>query len=46
MEALHRLASALADHETISGDQVRALVQAAGPIPGSVEPSNLYLLNQ
>jgi cell division protease FtsH len=46
MEALHRLASALADHETISGDQVRALVQAGGPIPGSVEPSNLYLLNQ
>jgi cell division protease FtsH len=46
MEALHRLASALADHETISGDQVRALVQAAGPIPGSAESSNLYPLNQ
>jgi len=46
MEALHRLTTALTDHETISGDQVRALVQAAGPVPGSVEPSNLYLLNQ
>jgi cell division protease FtsH len=46
VEALHRLTTALADHETISGDQVRALVQAAGPVPGSVEPSNLYLLNR
>jgi cell division protease FtsH len=45
-EALHRLTNALVDHETISGDQVRALVQAAGPVPGSVEPSNLYLLNR
>jgi cell division protease FtsH len=44
MEALHRLTTALVDHETISGDQVRALVQAAGPIPGAVEPSNLYWL--
>jgi ATP-dependent Zn protease len=26
LEALHRLATALANHETISGDQVRALV--------------------
>jgi cell division protease FtsH len=39
MEALHRLTTALIDHETISGDQVRALVQAAAPIPGSDEPS-------
>jgi cell division protease FtsH len=39
MEALHRLASALADHETISGDQVRALVQAAGPIPHGQTPT-------
>jgi cell division protease FtsH len=46
MEALHRLTTALADHETISGDQVRALVHAAGPIPGSNEPSNLYRLKQ
>ena len=46
MEALHKLTTALADHETISGDQVRALVQPAGPIPGCVEPSNLYLLNR
>jgi cell division protease FtsH len=46
MEALHRLTVALVDHETISGDQVRALVQAAGPIPEFVEPSNLYLLNR
>jgi len=44
MEALHRLTTALAEHETISGDQVRALVHAAGPIPGSDEPSNLYQL--
>ena len=42
MEALHRLTTALADNETISGDQVRELVQAAGPVPGSDEPSNLY----
>ena len=42
MEALHRLTAALVDHETINGDQVRELVQAAGPIPGSDEPSNLY----
>jgi hypothetical protein len=42
MEALHKLTAALVDHETISGDQVRELVQAAGPIPGSDEPSNLY----
>ena len=42
MEALHRLTTALVDHETINGDQVRELVQAAGPIPGSDEPSNLY----
>jgi cell division protease FtsH len=46
MEALHRLTAALADHETISGDQVRELVRAAGPVPGSTEPSNLYQLNQ
>ena len=42
MEALHRLTAALVDHETINGDQVRELVQVAGPIPGSDEPSNLY----
>jgi cell division protease FtsH len=42
MEALHRLTAALVDHETINGDQVRELVQATGPIPGSDEPSNLY----
>jgi cell division protease FtsH len=42
MEALHRLTAALVDHETINGDRVRELVQAAGPIPGSDEPSNLY----
>jgi cell division protease FtsH len=46
MEALHRLTAALADHETISGDQVRELVQAAASSPGSDEPSNLYQLNQ
>jgi cell division protease FtsH len=46
MEALHRLTAALVDHETISGDQLRELVQAADPIPGSDEPSNLYQLNQ
>jgi cell division protease FtsH len=46
MEALHRLTAALVNHETINGDQVRELVQAAGPIPGSDEPSNLYSLNQ
>jgi cell division protease FtsH len=46
MEALHRLTTALADHETISGDQVRELVQAAAPVPGSDEPSNLYQLSQ
>jgi cell division protease FtsH len=46
MEALHRLTTALIDHEAINGDEVRALVQPAGPIPGSVEPSNLYQLNQ
>jgi cell division protease FtsH len=46
MEALHKLTTALADHETISGDQVRELVQAAAPITGSDEPSNLYQLNQ
>ena len=38
MEALHQLTTALIDHETISGDQVRALVQAASPVPGSGEP--------
>ena len=42
MEALHRLTTALADNETISGDQVRELVQATASIPGSGEPSNLY----
>ena len=42
MEALHRLTTALVDHETINGDRVRELVQAAGPIPGSDEPSDLY----
>jgi cell division protease FtsH len=31
-EALHALTTALLDQETISGDQVRALVQAASPI--------------
>jgi len=46
MEALHKLTTALIDHETISGDQVRELVQAAAPIPGSDEPSNLYQLSQ
>jgi cell division protease FtsH len=46
IEALHRLTTALADYETISGDQVRALVHAAGPVPGSDEPSNLYQLKQ
>ena len=46
MEALHKLTAALVDHETINGDQVRELVQAAGPIPGSDEPSNLYQLNR
>jgi cell division protease FtsH len=46
MEALHKLTTALTDHETISGDQVRELVQAAVPIPGSDEFSNLYSLNQ
>jgi cell division protease FtsH len=46
MEALHRLTIALADQETISGDQVRALIQAAGHITGSDEPSNLYQLKQ
>jgi ATP-dependent Zn protease len=29
MEALHKLTTALLDQETISGDQVAALVQAA-----------------
>jgi cell division protease FtsH len=33
MEALHRLTAALVDHETISGVQVRALVQEASPAP-------------
>ncbi len=33
MEALQRLAAALVDHETISGVQVRALVQEASPGP-------------
>ena len=46
MEALHRLTAALTDRETVSGDQVRALVQAAGRVAGSVESSNLYLLNR
>jgi cell division protease FtsH len=46
MEALHRLTIALADQETISGDQVRALIQAAGHITGSDEPSNLYQLKR
>jgi cell division protease FtsH len=46
VEALHRLTAALADHETISGDQVRELVQATASIPGSDEPSNLYQLNR
>ncbi len=46
MEALHRLTIALADQETISGDEVRALIQAAGQITGSDEPSNLYQLKQ
>jgi cell division protease FtsH len=46
MEALHRLTIALADQETISGDEVRALIQAAGHITGSDEPSNLYQLKQ
>jgi cell division protease FtsH len=40
--ALHQLTRALVDHETITGDQVRALVQAAGPAPGFAEPSDLY----
>jgi cell division protease FtsH len=42
MEALHQLTTALAEQETISGDQVRALVQAAGPTPESDEPSFFY----
>ena len=42
IEALHQLTIALVDHETISGDEVRALVQAAGPFLGSGEPSDLY----
>ena len=46
VEALHRLTTALADNETISGDQVRELVQATASIPGSDEPSNLYQLNR
>jgi cell division protease FtsH len=33
MEALHRLTAALVDHETVNGDQVRELVQAAGSDP-------------
>jgi cell division protease FtsH len=40
-KALHQLTTALVDHETISGDQVRALVQAAGPAPGPEEPAFL-----
>jgi hypothetical protein len=46
MEALNRLTAALVDHETISGDQVRALVQAAGPVLRSAEPPNLYLVKR
>jgi hypothetical protein len=33
MEALHKLTTALLDQETITGDQVAALVQAASPAP-------------
>jgi cell division protease FtsH len=42
MEALHRLTSALADHETISGDQVSALLQATSSPPALSEPSDFY----
>jgi cell division protease FtsH len=39
MEALHQLTTALLDQETISGDQVRALVQAASSAPARDCPS-------
>jgi cell division protease FtsH len=32
-QALDRLTAALLEHETVTGDQVRALVRAAGPAP-------------
>ena len=32
-EALDRLTAALLEHETVTGDQVRALVQAPSPVP-------------
>ena len=38
MEALHQLTTALVNHETISGDQVRALVQAASSTPAPESP--------
>jgi ATP-dependent Zn protease len=39
MEALHKLTTALFDQETISGDQVAALVQAASPAHAGGCPS-------
>jgi cell division protease FtsH len=46
METLDQLTSALVGHETVSGDQVRALVQAASPAPGSGELSYLHRSHQ
>ena len=37
MQALHRLTIALAERETITGDQVRALVRAASPASASAD---------
>jgi cell division protease FtsH len=39
MEALHKLTTALLDQETVSGDQVAALVQVASPAPARDCPS-------
>jgi cell division protease FtsH len=36
-EALIRLTALLLEHETVSGDQVRALVQTPGPVPGPTD---------
>ena len=37
MRALHRLTTALVERETITGNQVRALVQAASPAAASAD---------
>jgi cell division protease FtsH len=41
MQALHQLTTALAERETITGDQVRALVRAASPPSASADRPDL-----